>query len=95
MPGDWASRAAAIATSTPPTAEKVWNASEITAIDPVHKPMPISITKYTPVSQAEIAMPRPPEGMWPACGLPCELIALSSLPCPSPSIQRAAALSGR
>tara|TARA_R110002049_G_scaffold29423_2_gene100116 strand:+ start:5023 stop:5271 length:249 start_codon:yes stop_codon:yes gene_type:complete len=38
-------RAATMATSTPPTAEKVWNASEMTAIDPVHRPIASSITK--------------------------------------------------
>ncbi len=37
--------AATIATRTPPTAEKVWKASEITAIEPVHRPMPISMKK--------------------------------------------------
>ena len=43
--GRWASRAATIATRTPPTAEKVWKASEITAMEPVQRPIPISTKK--------------------------------------------------
>ncbi len=43
--GRWPSACAASAIRTPPTAENVWNASEITATDPDHSPTTSSTTK--------------------------------------------------
>src|SRR5699024_10801105 len=77
------------AINTPPTAENVWKASEITATEPDQKPTTSSMRKYMPVSHPEMTNARrSPVTLCPPCALPLTPHHLLSTISANPACQR-------